>query len=153
MKNLTLHEARELVREMYVDCANAVNVGTFTVGGEEVSTAVNEAVTSMLARFGGKLSKIRDALDDNIPDIVGLKVGASGCPCEPSGSDGLRCPGADGKLLCDPEHKPEEAVAEVVDMKYNRVKFYRADYDTTVEYLQPGTKLYLHPAAPEKKKS
>jgi len=27
---------------------------------------------------------------------------ACGCPCEPSGSDGLRCPDTNGRLLCDP---------------------------------------------------
>lgn len=28
----------------------------------------------------------------------------SGCPCEPSGSDGLTCPDANGRLLCDDSH-------------------------------------------------
>ncbi|WP_205884621.1 hypothetical protein [Pseudomonas putida] len=35
-----------------------------------------------------------------------------------------------------------ELVAEVVDMKYNLVRFYRATGDTSKPYLLPGTKLY-----------
>lgn len=27
--------------------------------------------------------------------------GGNGCPCEPSGSDGLTCPDANGRLLCE----------------------------------------------------
>jgi hypothetical protein len=36
-------------------------------------------------------------------------------------------------------------VAEVADMKYNRVRFYRATGDRTKPYLLPGTKLYTSP--------
>jgi hypothetical protein len=38
-----------------------------------------------------------------------------------------------------------QAVCEVVDEKYNRVRFYRQTGDTTKPYNQPCTKLYTHP--------
>lgn len=39
------------------------------------------------------------------------KPGGCGCPCEPSGSDGLRCPGSAGKLLCDITSRVEQPKA------------------------------------------
>lgn len=44
------------------------------------------------------------------------------------------------------ERSPSEPVAEVVDMKYNKVHFYRKAGDTSDPYLQPGVKLYTGPA-------
>lgn len=52
------------------------------------------------------------------------------------------CKGSGKSLDLVIENMP---VAEVADMKYNRVQFYRATGDTTKPYLLPGTKLYTSP--------
>jgi len=41
-----------------------------------------------------------------------------------------------------------EPVAEVVDMKYGSVRFYRKSGDDSKPYLQPGVKLYAEQPAP-----
>lgn len=50
-----------------------------------------------------------------LPHPVEQTMG-NGCPCEPSGSDGLSCLGKDGRLLCDPKHKPEQTRGDGVEV-------------------------------------
>jgi hypothetical protein len=46
---------------------------------------------------------------------------ATGCPCEPEGRDGLRCPDANGRLLCAPEQPGSSVQGEAVRPGYRHI--------------------------------
>lgn len=81
-----------------------------TVRGMSVQALAGEVVASVVADEAGEGCDISagmfgpqfSALIRRIVDEYLKPIDASGCPCDPSGSAGLRCPDGAGKLLCDP---------------------------------------------------
>jgi hypothetical protein len=89
--------------------------------------------------MSGKIEISRETLENS------LKDGSS----DPAVYASYRKAVADIRaLLAAPVVERQEPVGEVLDMKYNCVKFYRATGDTSKPYLLPGTKLYTSPPAP-----
>lgn len=86
-----LHVAYKLMREAAAALASpAPSVG---VGVDLENWAHHYSVSpAAMAALHGLLALQHPAA----PSVEGC-----GCSCEPSGSDGLRCPDANGKLLCD----------------------------------------------------
>lgn len=87
--------------------------------GEAANIDINDAGEQELARVWTPtmFARIQQKQADKERDIPFSPLPAKGCPCEPTGSDGLQCPDKNGRLLC--EDKPPAII------------------DRALEYLRP----------------
>lgn len=73
--------------------------GILKASGFTFGEAQHRNIAKLRRRFPDKFKEH----DANNRDLFAERAeleGGCGCPCEPAGSDGLRCPDANGKLLC-----------------------------------------------------